>query len=138
MADPIRELQRLPWQSLLVASGITLLLATLFDLLLLRGAQQTLILQQVLINLTGGFLGLFTSVAAMAIVGAIALLVYQMQDGPHPKDLGTLWGLVGCLVLMLIIKFYLPIPRLLVDAGMAQFFGVIFGVFGMANRARFF
>jgi hypothetical protein len=134
MRNPFWRLKSLPWVILLQAAGLVVLLATVADLLLAQ------VFGVVARGLPGALLPLLQlvmlvlPVAAGFGMGALGLLVLERLFRQIHLDTAVLWALVPCLVLVLFLKRFLPVPTFLVTVGYAQLVGSILGIFVTGKR----
>lgn len=138
MRDPLWRVKSLPWIPLLQNALLTVLLATGLDIALI-------FLLSALLNvgsagggvalqiLEGGILGLLVQLLAAGGVGALAVILMERIFRDVRLDGATLWGLVGCLALILWVKGWLPIPAFLVGISYLQFVGMMLGLFSQGR-----
>jgi hypothetical protein len=134
MRNPFWRLKSLPWVSLLQVAGLAVLLATAADLLL---AQAFGMLTRGLAGPLLPFLRLVLLVLPLAAgfgVGALGILILERLFTNLYLDTGTLWALVPCIVLVLFLKSFLPLPTFLVSIGYPQLVGSILGIFVVGKR----
>jgi hypothetical protein len=134
MRNPFWRLKSLPWVSLLQVAGLAVLLATAADLLL---AQAFGMLTRGLAGPLLPFLRLVLLVLPLAAgfgIGALGILILERLFTNLYLDTGTLWALVPCIVLVLFLKSFLPLPTFLVSIGYPQLVGSILGIFVVGKR----
>lgn len=135
MRDPLWRLKTLPWAILLQNALLTVLLATLLDMLLslsLQGLIEVFPASRGLLD--AGSLGwLLLSWLAAGGVGALAVILMERVFSQVVLDTATLWAMVPCLALALFVKGVLPIPQLLVGFSYIQVVGVVLGVFSQGR-----
>ncbi|MEM8603656.1 MAG: peptide chain release factor 1 [Cyanobacteria bacterium P01_F01_bin.86] len=132
MRNPLWRLKTLPWGILLQNALLTVLLASLLDilLLLLISGLARLGITQVL---PGGIgLTLLLLIAAGG-VGALAVILMERFFRQVRLDVATLWALIGCLILALILKNVLRVPTLLVGLSQLQVMGLVVGLFAQSR-----
>lgn len=125
MRDPLQRLKYLPWLELFQAALLTTLIVTALDIVLF----QTIV--TLLRSRPSSLLGILILLSIFAsAMGTGVLSVYLMERFFRQAyiNAATLWALAFCLLLLLFIKTYLPIPVFLIDFGYIQFIGVILGV----------
>jgi len=134
MTDPLRRLKFLPWRSLLQVTALVVISVMILEFLLSWGLRVE--------GVAAGLALLFTSpwavITVFAIglgVGALATWILERLDPPGYISTPTLWALILCLILGLLIKSLLPL-RLpdLVHADYLQLVGVVVGVFWKGRR----
>ncbi len=134
MRNPFWRLKSLPWASLLQVAALVVLLATAADLLL---AQAFGILTRGLAGPLLPFLRLLLLILPLAAgfgMGALGLVILERLFRQIYLDTAVLWALVPCILLLLFLKSFLPIPTLLVSAGYPQLVGSILGIFVIGKR----
>ncbi|MEM6448806.1 MAG: hypothetical protein AAF703_00675 [Cyanobacteria bacterium P01_D01_bin.105] len=101
----------LPWSSLFQSAGLTVLVATAIDILL--GMTLSFVPQLGRLLLGSPFLALVISLAVPFGVGALGIFFTRAFFRQVLLGTNTIWALVGCLLLALIIKNFLQlIPTL--------------------------
>lgn len=128
MTDPLRRLQYLPWRSLLQVSGLTVIIVTLLELLLSLGTLHSPLIRNTLSLLFAPPLGILIFVAAAVGVGALGVYLLERFYPQIFINRASLWALIPCLLLFLLLKSLLPIPGL-VNLTYPQLLGIIVGVF---------
>lgn len=134
MRNPFWRLKSLPWSVLLQVAALVALLATAADLLL---AQVVSVLTQGLAGPLLPFLRLIILVlpfAAGFAMGALGILILERLFRQIYLDTAVLWALVPCILLMLFLKSFLPIPAFLVMVSYPQLVGTILGIFVVGKR----
>ena len=131
MRNPLWRLKTLPWLTLLQNALLTVLLATLLDMGLWLLSEVRV--QNVgLVIPTGIGLTLLRIVIAGGI-GALSVIFMERFFRQVFLDVATLWALVGCLILMLIVKTLMPIPSFLVGLSRFQIAGLMLGLFAQGR-----
>ena len=129
MNDPLRRFKLQPWRPLLLVSAITVVLVIVIELLLFWGFNQSEVVRSSLVLLFSPPLGLILPIIATVGVGALGVYICERWQTQVVLNTSSLWALVLCLVVGLILKSLLPIPALLVDFSYYAVVGVIVGVF---------
>ena len=129
MTDPLRSLKYLPWRSLLEVAAIATLVAVALELLLGLGYAQSNLIRQALSILYARPLGLLMDVAVGFGVGVLAVYLLERLYKRVIINNASLWALVPCLALLLLVKSLLPVQPILVDLDQTQLMGIIVGVF---------
>lgn len=142
MRNPLWRLKTLPWLVLLQNAALTVVIATVLDILLvvalsslpLNGAGRALI---PLLNLLAVVLPILAGIG----MGALAVLLMERFFRQVFLDTGILWALAPCLALMLILKeliFRVPallqVPALAVALSYPTFVGIVLGIFVKGKR----
>jgi hypothetical protein len=128
MTDPLRRLQYLPWRSLLQVSGLTFILVTLVEFFVSLGTLHSPLIRNTLSLLLAPPLGIVIFMAAAVGVGALAVYLLERFYAQVFINSASLWALVPCLLLFLLVKSLLPISGL-VNLTYPQLLGIIVGVF---------
>ncbi|MEO1095853.1 MAG: peptide chain release factor 1 [Cyanobacteria bacterium J06638_28] len=133
MRNPLWRLKTLPWIALLQNALLTVALATVLEFTLffiltaISGAQGSTV------AIPGGGTGLLLlSLAVAGGIGALAVLLMERLFRNVILDSSVLWGLVGCLALVLFIKSLL-VPTFLVGVSRPQLIGLVFGLFAQGR-----
>lgn len=130
------QFKLLPWQQLINASVITLVLVTGLDYgltLILPAASQVQIG-----SMFGPPWGLLFSAVIDMVVGILGVIILERLMGPRPLiSVSTLWGLILCLLLVLVLKTLLPIPGILLGPfHRITIVGLLLGVFSKGQQYR--
>jgi len=135
MRDPLWRVKALPWVPLLQNALLTVLLATVLDiaLLLLAAGLANVWPQGTSAALQGGLVGLLLQFVVAGGIGALAVILMERVFRDVRLDAATLWALVGCLALVLLLKSLLPIPVFLVGLSYLQFVGMMLGLFSQGR-----
>lgn len=134
MTDPLRRLKFLPWRSLLQVTALVIASVMFLEFLLSLGLR----VEGVAVGLGLLFTSPWAVITVFAIglgVGALATWILERLDPPGYISAPTLWALILCLTLGLLIKSLLPLPLLnLVRVDYLQLVGVVVGVFWKGRR----
>lgn len=128
MRDPIRRLKWLPWRSLLQVTALVLAIVIGLEFLLSFGLRSGLIFS-ILELLYSPPWSLITSFAVAIAIGALATWSLAKLDPPGVISAPTLWALILCLAVGLLIKRFLPLPLSFVSLDYMQLVGLIVGIF---------
>ena len=112
MSNPFRSLQYLPWTALLLSGGLTILVATAIDIVLLFVLSMVPALYELYANLL--LLQFVVPLAAAYGIGVLSIVLTLNFFRQIPLRADTIWALVGCVLFMLLLKSQLPAPYLLV------------------------
>ncbi|MCY7324105.1 MAG: peptide chain release factor 1 [Phormidesmis sp. CAN_BIN36] len=130
MNDPLRRLKFLPWISLLQISLITVLVAIAFDVLLMRTATAVPVILNLLSKLLNSPIGVLVKLAVPVGMGALAVAILERWFRQVMITNSTLWALVPCVALWLLLKSFVPFPTALVpEIDVFSLVGVVVGVF---------
>ncbi|KAI9131026.1 hypothetical protein [Acaryochloris sp. CCMEE 5410] len=126
----------LPWQQLINASVITLVLASVIDygLTLILPASSQVQIEAVL----GPPWGLLSSAAIDMAIGILGVIILERVMEPRRRiQVSTLWGLVLCLLIALALRASLPIPGLFLGPfHQITIVGLLLGVFSKGQQYR--
>lgn len=130
MRDPLWRLKTLPWLVLLQAAALTVVAASLLDLLL---AIALLNLPQPPTFLNG-ISGLLLVLLAAGGIGVLAVTVMETIFARVLLNQGVLWALLVCMALFLWLRQWVPVPAVLVGLSYYQFVGMMVGLFSKGRR----
>ena len=129
MNDPLRRLKILPWISLLQISLIAVLIAIAFDVLLQTATSVPVILN-LLTRLLNSPIKVLIELAVPVGIGALAVAILERWFRQVIITNSTLWALVPCVALWLLLKSFVPLPTALVpEIDVVSLIGVVVGVF---------
>jgi hypothetical protein len=111
MPNPFRSFQYLPWIALMQSAGLSVLVATALDILIGIAFISLPVLGNTLFGIP--LMSMVLPIAAAFGVGALAFFMTLQFFNQIPLRADTLWSLIGCVLLILLIKSWLPIPALL-------------------------
>lgn len=125
--NPIEQFKRLPWRSLAQATILVVLFVTLLEFGVAFGLQfpQVSVALQLLFNPP---LGLLTECAIAFGLGVLSVIALERIDRSSIR-VGSLWGLVLCIVIAFLIKGWLPIGNALFRVEQLQIGGLLVGIF---------
>ncbi|MGD1860564.1 MAG: hypothetical protein ACFB0E_11410 [Leptolyngbyaceae cyanobacterium] len=135
MRDPLWRIKSLPWIPLFQNALLTVLIATVLDIVLLFALTALLAIwpEGASAIVQGGVVGLLLALLAAGGVGALAVILMERVFRHIILDGATLWALVGCLAVVLFVKSWLPIPALFVGISYMQFVGMMLGLFSQGR-----
>lgn len=130
MNDPLRRLKFLPWISLLQISLITVLIAIAFDVLLTQIASSVPVILNLLSKLLNSPIGVLITLAVPVGIGALAVAILERWFRQVIITNSTLWALVPCVALWLLLTSFVQLPTALVpEIDVVSLIGVVVGVF---------
>jgi hypothetical protein len=129
MANPLQQLAKLPWVTLLLTAALTNVWVFVLEFFLWYGAERSPLVQDSMALLLSPPLGLITVLAIAVGVGALAVYLLEIVYPNLIINAGVLWALVPCLLLAILIKNFLPLPVHLVALDEGQLIAIILGVF---------
>lgn len=131
MRDPIQQLKRLPWLTLLQVALLTILFAVGSELLVSAASQSIpAIATTVNVLLSDSLVGLGFRLVYAIGVGALAVICLE-RLAQSPINAGQLWALLPCLLLLIAIASSLKLlPLGWLNIGDIALAGLIIGIFG--------
>ena len=132
MANPFRSLRYLPWFTLFLIAGLTVLVATAVDVVLGLAVFNVPVIASAL-RAASILLFVFPFLAALG-VGALAVILTDRFFRQIILRADTIWALIGCVLLVLLIKSWLPIPTLFLSFSYLSMMGIIVGAFTKGRR----
>lgn len=126
----MHRLKYIPWRSLLQVSGLTIAIALAVEILIVLVSAQSTAIRRSLVALYRPPLGILVSLAIAFGIGVLA--VYLLERFFYRQvviNTASLWALVPCLALFLLVKSLLPLPITLISLGYAQIVGIVVGIF---------
>ena len=130
MFDPLRRLKYLPWTPLLQVALITVLVAIAVDVLLGQALRVPVVLN-IMAQLFNSPFAILLFLGAAVALGALSVVILERWFRHVIINASTLWALIGCLALWLLLRSWLPIPPYLSPGfGLEPIVCVALGVFG--------
>ncbi len=131
MRDPLRQLRQLPWAAAFASACLAVFLITVLEAILVFVLLPLPSLSGVWELLFSGPLWQILRLVIAALVGALAVLLFERLYGWITLQTGILWALVGCLMVVLFGRslFGSIIPGLFTSSSLDYLLGVIIGVF---------
>lgn len=126
MSDPIRRLKLLPWPILLQVSVITAFIVLILEMLLAWGFTHSSVIRDTLTMLYSPPIGIFWPIAVSVGIGALGVYLCERWFTQVLLNASSLWALVACLLLALVLKSLL-FPS--VELSNFTLIGIILGVF---------
>ncbi|MBD2020687.1 peptide chain release factor 1 [Leptolyngbya sp. FACHB-36] len=128
MRNPLSRLKYLPWRSLFLAGGLSvLLLAVPIDVLLSLVVQlRDSATAQLVMTLLTSPLGIIITFAIPVGLGALAVLLLERLDRSSIST-GSLWGLVLCLLIARLLETALFYGAIQISE--LELVGIVLGVF---------
>jgi hypothetical protein len=130
----MRRLQYLPWRSLFLTAAVTLFCATVLSYALAFSSMNSPIASQILATLYGSPWRTLTDLAVSAGVGTVSVYFLETLFPQTSINQNVLWTLILCLMVLLIIKSFLPLPDGLISANEISLIGIILGVFLVGGK----
>lgn len=124
-----QRFQGLPWRELFSVAIVSNLAALAGELLLSLSLMYSPPIRAFLQILFGSPLGVLLPVAAAIALGSLAVYIMEKWSQQYLLNRSNLWALVLCLLLILIVKQFIPVPLVLVDLSQMTLMGIIIGVF---------
>lgn len=129
MSDPLRHLKTLPWRELLQVAAFANLCVIGVELFLAWGFTQSRTVRDTLTLLYGSPLRILLPFVAAVGMAALAVYFFEYWQQQFLLNRSSLWALVACLLLGLLLKSLLPIPSLLVSLSQTSLIGIVMGIF---------
>jgi hypothetical protein len=124
-----QRFQRIPWRELFTVAIASNLALIAWELLLSLSLMYSPPIRAFLQILLGSPLGVLLPVGIAIAIGALAVYIMEKWNQQYLLNRGNLWALVLCLLLILIVKLFIPVPLVLVDLSQITLMGIIIGVF---------
>jgi len=128
----------LPWSELFLSAAVTVAIATVLDYLLILGiiAIPDTASNSISMPLPVGMLLAFLLPFAVSLgIGALSIFITERFFRQILLTAGTMWALIGCVLIFLFVRSFLPVPGLFV--GGVNYFsmmGVVLGAFTYGRR----
>lgn len=129
MNDPLRRFKSQPWKPLSQVAGLTTLLVILIEGVLSWILTQSDPLPSSLSPQSSTPLGIIVTVAAAVGVGILGVYLCERWQSQAMLNTASLWALILCLIVGLVLKSLLPLPAILVRLSFNMVVGVVVGVF---------
>ncbi|MBD0310668.1 MAG: peptide chain release factor 1 [Microcoleus sp. T1-bin1] len=129
MSNFLRRLKLLPWREMLQISALVNCIVVGLELFLVWGSIQSEVFWKIFKLLFGSPLGILIPFAIAVGMGALAVYFLEYWQQQFLLNRTTLWVLVLCVFLGLVLKSFLPIPPLLASLSQDALIGVTVGVF---------
>ncbi|MGB7710706.1 MAG: peptide chain release factor 1 [Microcoleus sp.] len=129
MSNFLRHFKLLPWREMLQISALVNSIVVGLELFLAWGFIQSQLFRNVLKLLFGSSLGMLIPFAIAVGMGALAVYFLEYWHQQFLLNRISLWFLVFCILLGLLLKSFLPIPPFLASLSETALIGVAVGVF---------
>ncbi|MEG4571700.1 peptide chain release factor 1 [Microcoleus sp. N3A4] len=129
MNNFLRRLKLLPWREMLQIAALVNSIVIGLELFLAWGFTQSRAIRNVLMLLYGSSLGILIPFAVAVGMGALAVYFLEYWQQQFLLNRISLWVLVLCVLLGLVLKSFLPIPASLASLSEAALIGIAVGVF---------
>ncbi|WP_445174949.1 peptide chain release factor 1 [Microcoleus sp.] len=129
MSNFLRRLQLLPWREMLQIAALVNCIVVGLELFLVWGWIQSEVFGKIFTLLYDSSLGILIPFAAAVGMGALAVYFLEYWQQQFLLNRTSLWVLVLCVFLGLVLKSFLPIPPLLASLSEEALIGVTVGVF---------
>jgi hypothetical protein len=130
----MRRLQYLPWRSLFLTSVVTLFCVTVLSYAVGFSSMNSPIASQIVATLYTPPWVIITNLAVSIAVGTVSVYFLETLFPQTAINANILWTLILCLMVMLIIKSFLPLPEGLLAVSEISLVGIILGVFLVGGR----
>jgi len=125
----MRRLKLLPWREMLQIAALVNCIVVGLELFLAWGLIQSEVFGKIFTLLFGSPLGILIPFAIAVGMGALAVYFLEYWQQQFLLNRISLWVLVLCVLLGLVLKSFLPIPSLLASLSEEALIGVTVGVF---------
>ena len=129
MNNFLRRLKLLPWREMLQIAALVNSIVIGLELFLAWGFTQSRAIRNGVTLLYGSSLGILIPFAAAVGMGALAVYFLEYWQQQFLLNRISLWVLVLCLLLGLVLKSFLPIPASLASLSETALIGIAVGVF---------
>jgi hypothetical protein len=133
MSNFLRRLKLLPWREMLQISALVNSIVVGLELFLVWGFMQSEVFRNVLKLLFDSPLGILIPFTMAVGMGALAVYFLEYWQQQFLLNQISLWVLVLCIFLGLVLKSFLPIPPFLASLSEAALIGIAIGVFWKAG-----
>jgi hypothetical protein len=130
----MRRLQYLPWRSLFLTAAVTIFCVTVLSYAVGFSSLGSPIASQILATLYTPPWSIITNLAVSAAVGTVSVYFLETLFPQIAINTNILWTLILCLMVMLILKSFLPVPEGLISANEISLVGIILGVFLVGGK----
>jgi hypothetical protein len=130
----MRRLQYLPWRSLFLTAAATIFCTTVLAYALVFSTVNWAIARQILTILYSPPWGILTDLTVSAGVGALSVYFLETLFPKIAINVNILWSLILCLIIVLIVKSFLPLPDGLINFNEISAMGIILGVFLLGGK----
>ncbi len=125
-----QRLKSLPWPELLIVSFITTLTVVATEVLLILSLTYLFVLLKPLNMLfSSPVFGVLIPIGVVVGMGALAVYLLEWWQKQWLLNNSSLWALVLCLFIGLLLKSFFPLPAILVSASKASLISLAIGVF---------
>lgn len=138
MTNPFRPLKYLPWSELFLSAAVTVAIATVLDFLFVLALSALLgagAMNFAIPPALGILLSILLPSAVSLGLGVLAIFITERFFRQILLRAGTMWALIGCLLVLLFFRQFLPVPGAFV--GGVNYFsmmGIIIGAFTYGRR----
>ncbi|MBD1811766.1 peptide chain release factor 1 [Microcoleus vaginatus DQ-U2] len=129
MSNFLRRLKLLPWREMLQISALVNCILVGLELFLAWGLIQSEVFGKIFTLLFGSPLGILIPFAIAVGIGALAVYFLEYWQQQFLLNRISLWVLVFCVLLGLVLKSFLPIPDYLSSLSETALIGITVGVF---------
>ena len=129
MSNFLRRLKLLPWREMLHSSALVNCIVVGLELFLVWGSIQSEVFWKIFMLLFGSPLGILIPFAIAVGMGALAVYFLEYWQQHFLLNRASLWVLVLCVILGLVLKSFLRIPDNLASLSETALIGVTVGVF---------
>jgi hypothetical protein len=128
MNNFMRRFKLLPWREMLLISALSNLTVVAVELLLYWGATASPAIAKALSLMFSSILGVFIPLVTAVGMGALAVYFFERWEQQFLLNQASLWALVLCLLLGLLLKSLVLNP-FLISLSETALIGIAIGVF---------
>lgn len=130
----MRRLKYLPWRSLFLTAAVTIFCTIALSYAVGFSTMNSKIVSQILATLYTPPWRTITDFAVSTGVGAIAVYFLETLFPRTSINTNVLWTLILCLMVVLVVKSFLPLPEGLIAPSQISLLGIVLGVFLVGGK----
>jgi len=130
----MQRLRYLPWRSLFLTAAVTIFCTIVLSYAVGFSTMNSAIVRQVFATLYTPPWRTLTDFAVATGVGAIAVYFLETLFPRTAINTNVLWTLILCLMVVLIVKSFLPLPEGLIAPSQISLLGIVLGVFLLGGK----
>lgn len=130
----MRRLKYLPWRSLFLTAAVTIFCTIVLSYAVGFSTMNSKIVSQILATLYTPPWRTITDFAVSTGVGAIAVYFLETLFPRTSINTNVLWTLILCLMVVLVVKSFLPLPEGLIAPSQISLLGIVLGVFLVGGK----
>lgn len=135
MANPLRGFRYLPWADLFKAAFLAVFIVAVLDWLLIQVGIRSELVENAIVLLYAPPLGIVIGFAVAFCLGSLSVFLLERLCRQPISNHANLWGLLLCLLVVLMVKSWF-VEGLLLHSQQLAIIGAIFGVFLFSRTFR--